>query len=134
MNDSQPLERATADEYASWFKALSDGTRIQGGMHDSQRCRAIVSKGEIRGACNRFSAVGWPNGFNGTIRRRLTRCEFGGDLTAVFGGSTNPEVVCTFWLSVPFRNRDIGNGIGKCGDWQGSGDPYATFIFNMTRE
>jgi DNA-binding transcriptional ArsR family regulator len=25
----QPLERATADEYASWFKALSDGTRIQ---------------------------------------------------------------------------------------------------------
>jgi DNA-binding transcriptional ArsR family regulator len=24
-----PLDRRTADEYASWFKALSDGTRIQ---------------------------------------------------------------------------------------------------------
>ena len=29
MNVSRPLDRATADEYASWFKALSDGTRIQ---------------------------------------------------------------------------------------------------------
>jgi ArsR family transcriptional regulator len=26
---ARPLDRATADEYASWFKALSDGTRIQ---------------------------------------------------------------------------------------------------------
>ena len=29
MNAVRLLERATADEYASWFKALSDGTRIQ---------------------------------------------------------------------------------------------------------
>jgi ArsR family transcriptional regulator, arsenate/arsenite/antimonite-responsive transcriptional repressor len=29
MNMRTPLERSTADEYASWFKALSDGTRIQ---------------------------------------------------------------------------------------------------------
>jgi ArsR family transcriptional regulator len=25
----EPLDRAVADEYATWFKALSDGTRIQ---------------------------------------------------------------------------------------------------------
>jgi DNA-binding transcriptional ArsR family regulator len=25
----RPLDRATADEYASWFKALADGTRIR---------------------------------------------------------------------------------------------------------
>jgi ArsR family transcriptional regulator, arsenate/arsenite/antimonite-responsive transcriptional repressor len=29
MNNVKPLDRATADEYASWFKALGDGTRIQ---------------------------------------------------------------------------------------------------------
>ena len=30
MNESaQPLDRATAAEYASWFKALADPTRIQ---------------------------------------------------------------------------------------------------------
>jgi len=29
MNATRPLDRPTADEYASWFKALSDGTRIQ---------------------------------------------------------------------------------------------------------
>jgi ArsR family transcriptional regulator len=29
MNEIWPLERATASEYASWFKALADGTRIQ---------------------------------------------------------------------------------------------------------
>lgn len=29
MKDLAALERATADEYASWFKALADGTRIQ---------------------------------------------------------------------------------------------------------
>jgi DNA-binding transcriptional ArsR family regulator len=30
MNDrAQPLDRATAAEYASWFKALADPTRIQ---------------------------------------------------------------------------------------------------------
>jgi ArsR family transcriptional regulator, arsenate/arsenite/antimonite-responsive transcriptional repressor len=29
MNGARPLDRDTADEYASWFKALSDGTRIQ---------------------------------------------------------------------------------------------------------
>ena len=27
--DNQPLDRATAAEYASWFKALADPTRIQ---------------------------------------------------------------------------------------------------------
>ncbi|HEV8274278.1 MAG TPA: metalloregulator ArsR/SmtB family transcription factor [Streptosporangiaceae bacterium] len=27
--DDQPLDRATAAEYASWFKALADPTRIQ---------------------------------------------------------------------------------------------------------
>src|ERR671914_1038203 len=29
MNSMKPLDRATADEYASWFKALGDATRIQ---------------------------------------------------------------------------------------------------------
>ena len=29
MKGTRPLDRPTADEYASWFKALSDGTRIQ---------------------------------------------------------------------------------------------------------
>jgi ArsR family transcriptional regulator, arsenate/arsenite/antimonite-responsive transcriptional repressor len=29
MKNAEPLDRATADEYASWFKALADGTRIQ---------------------------------------------------------------------------------------------------------
>src|SRR6266545_2367973 len=29
MNNAEPLDRPTADEYASWFKALADGTRIQ---------------------------------------------------------------------------------------------------------
>jgi DNA-binding transcriptional ArsR family regulator len=28
-NDAGPLDRATATEYASWFKALADATRIQ---------------------------------------------------------------------------------------------------------
>jgi DNA-binding transcriptional ArsR family regulator len=28
-NDAGPLDRATAAEYASWFKALADATRIQ---------------------------------------------------------------------------------------------------------
>jgi DNA-binding transcriptional ArsR family regulator len=28
-DDDQPLDRATAAEYASWFKALADPTRIQ---------------------------------------------------------------------------------------------------------
>lgn len=27
--DAAPLDKGEADEYASWFKALSDGTRIQ---------------------------------------------------------------------------------------------------------
>jgi DNA-binding transcriptional ArsR family regulator len=26
---TRPLERSEADEYASWFKALADGTRVQ---------------------------------------------------------------------------------------------------------
>lgn len=29
MKDARPLDRATAAEYATWFKALSDATRIQ---------------------------------------------------------------------------------------------------------
>jgi ArsR family transcriptional regulator, arsenate/arsenite/antimonite-responsive transcriptional repressor len=29
MNTSEPLDRATAREYASWFKVLADATRIQ---------------------------------------------------------------------------------------------------------
>lgn len=29
MNESEPLERPVAEEYASWFKALADATRIQ---------------------------------------------------------------------------------------------------------
>jgi DNA-binding transcriptional ArsR family regulator len=29
MNIAQPLDRPTADTYASWFKALADGTRVQ---------------------------------------------------------------------------------------------------------
>jgi DNA-binding transcriptional ArsR family regulator len=29
MNAEQPLDRATATEYARWFKALADPTRIQ---------------------------------------------------------------------------------------------------------
>ena len=29
MNSDQPLDRATAAEFASWFKALADPTRIQ---------------------------------------------------------------------------------------------------------
>src|SRR2546423_12755335 len=29
MNDVQPLDRQTADTYASWFRALADGTRVQ---------------------------------------------------------------------------------------------------------
>ncbi len=28
-DDAGPLDRATAAEYATWFKALADGTRIQ---------------------------------------------------------------------------------------------------------
>lgn len=28
-DDAAPLSEADADEYATWFKALSDGTRIQ---------------------------------------------------------------------------------------------------------
>ncbi|MQA15933.1 MAG: metalloregulator ArsR/SmtB family transcription factor [Pseudonocardiaceae bacterium] len=29
MNAGDPLDRATAREYASWFKALADATRVQ---------------------------------------------------------------------------------------------------------
>ncbi|MFI9559408.1 ArsR/SmtB family transcription factor [Nonomuraea endophytica] len=29
MNEKEPLGRAEAEEYASWFKALADATRIQ---------------------------------------------------------------------------------------------------------
>ena len=29
MKHAEPLDRADADTYASWFKALADGTRVQ---------------------------------------------------------------------------------------------------------
>ena len=29
MNTTEPLDRPTAEEYATWFKALADATRIQ---------------------------------------------------------------------------------------------------------
>jgi DNA-binding transcriptional ArsR family regulator len=29
MEDRKPLDRAVADTYAAWFKALADGTRVQ---------------------------------------------------------------------------------------------------------
>jgi DNA-binding transcriptional ArsR family regulator len=29
MNGVEPLDRQTAETYASWFKALADGTRVQ---------------------------------------------------------------------------------------------------------
>ena len=29
MNNVEPLDRRTAETYASWFKALADGTRVQ---------------------------------------------------------------------------------------------------------
>jgi DNA-binding transcriptional ArsR family regulator len=29
MNEAHALDRATANEYASWFRALSDATRVQ---------------------------------------------------------------------------------------------------------
>jgi ArsR family transcriptional regulator len=29
MKDAKPLDRDTANTYAAWFKALSDGTRVQ---------------------------------------------------------------------------------------------------------
>ena len=29
MKNAEPLRRADADTYASWFKALADGTRVQ---------------------------------------------------------------------------------------------------------
>ncbi len=28
-SDAEPIDRATAVEYASWFRALSDATRVQ---------------------------------------------------------------------------------------------------------
>jgi len=28
-NDTKPIDRATAAEYASWFRALADATRVQ---------------------------------------------------------------------------------------------------------
>ena len=29
MKNAKPLDRAAADTYAAWFKALADGTRVQ---------------------------------------------------------------------------------------------------------
>ena len=29
MNDERPLDRQIAETYATWFKALADGTRVQ---------------------------------------------------------------------------------------------------------
>jgi DNA-binding transcriptional ArsR family regulator len=44
--DDGPLERAAAEEYASWFKALADATRIQIVSLLARR-RAPMSVGEI---------------------------------------------------------------------------------------
>jgi DNA-binding transcriptional ArsR family regulator len=44
-----PLERATAAEYASWFKALADGTRVQL-VSLLARAGRPMSVGEIVGA------------------------------------------------------------------------------------
>lgn len=45
MNE-KPLERAEAEEYASWFKALADATRIQI-VSLLARCRRPMTVGEI---------------------------------------------------------------------------------------
>ncbi|MGI8450697.1 MAG: ArsR/SmtB family transcription factor [Streptosporangiaceae bacterium] len=29
MNEAEPLDRAEAETYAAWFRALADGTRVQ---------------------------------------------------------------------------------------------------------
>jgi DNA-binding transcriptional ArsR family regulator len=47
----EPLERSTADEYATWFAALSDGTRIQI-VSLLARCRRPMTVGEITDAVN----------------------------------------------------------------------------------
>ncbi|MBG0830774.1 helix-turn-helix transcriptional regulator [Planomonospora sp. ID67723] len=44
--DTEPLDRASAEEYASWFKALADATRIQLVSLLARR-RAPMTVGEI---------------------------------------------------------------------------------------
>lgn len=46
MNHQQPLDRSEAEEYASWFKALADATRIQI-VSLLARCRVPLTVGEI---------------------------------------------------------------------------------------
>ncbi|MEU4408126.1 metalloregulator ArsR/SmtB family transcription factor [Streptosporangium sp. NPDC023963] len=47
MNEKpEPLERGVAEEYASWFRALADGTRIQI-VSSLARRREPMSVGEI---------------------------------------------------------------------------------------
>ncbi|GGS51440.1 transcriptional regulator [Planobispora rosea] len=47
MNEnSAPLDRASAEEYASWFKALADATRIQL-VSLLARCREPMTVGQI---------------------------------------------------------------------------------------
>ncbi len=50
-SQSQPLDRATAAEYATWFKALADATRIQVVSLLARR-GAPMSVGEIVAAVN----------------------------------------------------------------------------------
>jgi hypothetical protein len=45
----QPLERAEAVEYATWFTSLADATRIQI-VSMLARCRMPLTVGEIVGA------------------------------------------------------------------------------------
>ena len=46
MNTVEPLGRAEAEEYASWFKALADATRIQI-VSLLARCREPMTVGQI---------------------------------------------------------------------------------------
>jgi ArsR family transcriptional regulator, arsenate/arsenite/antimonite-responsive transcriptional repressor len=52
MNQNRPIERATAAEYANWFKALADATRIQivsllARHHEPMSVGEIVSAVEV---------------------------------------------------------------------------------------
>ncbi|GAA2068460.1 metalloregulator ArsR/SmtB family transcription factor [Streptomyces albiaxialis] len=46
MKDAEPLDRPTAEEYASWFKVLADATRIQV-VSLLARCGRAMTVGEI---------------------------------------------------------------------------------------
>lgn len=65
----QPLDRATADEYASWFKALSDGTRIQ-------IVSLLARQGEPMTVGEIVAAVGVAQSTVSQHLKVLARCEF----------------------------------------------------------